>query len=141
MSKEVNNKRTSNKHAHHMQMFQWNQVLSLLGKRMHEMTNSSTSHIWHDKILSMGTCNINSRPACVGVYIWWESIVFSSWKTSLVRKKHPKFLSALHGIYTSTKYLRQFDVHDNTVADPTGTENEVYMVQQKDRSSNFSGHV
>lgn len=39
------------------------------------------------------------------------------------------------------KYLIKFDVYDNTVTAPTGTENEVYRIQQKEKSSNFSGHV
>jgi hypothetical protein len=96
---------------------------------MYEMKNSRTSYIWHDKIWSMGTCNINSRPSCVGVYIWWEWMVLSSWKTSVCQKG--TFLSALHCIYTLKKYLIKFHVYNTTVDAPIGTENEVYRVQQE----------
>jgi hypothetical protein len=52
-------------------------------------------------------------------------------KLQFVRKGHPTFLSALHSNYTLKKYLINFHVYDTTVATPTGTEREVYGVQQK----------
>jgi hypothetical protein len=40
-------------------------------------------------------------------------------------------LSALEGINTVRKYFIKFDVDDNMMNTQTGSENEVYGVQQK----------
>jgi hypothetical protein len=47
------------------------------------------------------------------------------------------FLSALEGIHLVRKCFMNFDVNDNTMAYLRGNENEVYTVQQKQRSRNF----
>jgi hypothetical protein len=90
MSKEASNKRTGNKHEQHMQAFQ---LLVTFRKQNIKLTlyilnekNSSASYIWCDKIWNMRTCNINPRPAYVDVYIWWEWMFLSSWKTSVCQK-------------------------------------------------------
>jgi hypothetical protein len=47
------------------------------------------------------------------------------------------FLSALEGIHLVRKYFMNFDVNDNTMACLRGNENEVFTIQQKQRSRNF----
>lgn len=55
-------------------------------------------------------------------------------------KSEPPAISwpALEGICAVRKYLMQFEVNDNRMAAFSGTENELYRVQQKAKNGQFT---